>query len=146
MLTGTCIQSTELLNGTFFEKAIVFITEHGDNGAVGFIINRMFPRRFNELQAFSQCPPLPLYEGGPVDTEHLFFIHRRSDVITGGKPVTGNMYTGGDFTQAVKLIENKTITEKDIKLFIGYCGWDYQELEAEIAEGSWAILQEVTPF
>jgi len=146
MTAGTFIQSTALLDGDYFEKTIIFITEHNEEGVVGYIVNRLFPRRFNELQEFSGSIPFLLYEGGPVDEEHLFFIHRRPDIITGGSIVTGNIYVGGDFKQAVKCLDNGIITNKDIKLLVGYCGWDKDELEAEIAEGSWIILDDAVLF
>lgn len=146
MVAGTFIQSTPLLDGDYFEKTIIFITECNETGAVGYIINRLFPRRFNELQEFSGSKPFPLYEGGPVDTENLFFIHRRPALITGGNLVAGNVYAGGDFKQAVQCINNGSITTGDIKLLIGYCGWDRGELEAEIAEGSWIMLDNAWVF
>lgn len=146
MNAGTYLNSTSLLNETFFEKAVILITEHNGKGAMGFVINKPFPRKFNELEEFKHSIPFPLYEGGPVDQEHLFFIHQRRDLITGGTPVANNIYLGGDFQAAVRLINNKTLTEKDIKLFIGYCGWNNEELEAEVAEGSWSVLKDTKVF
>lgn len=146
MNAGTFISSTAILDDTFFEGAIIYITECNKGGAVGYIVNKLFPRNFNELEEFKTSIPFTLYDGGPVDREHLFFIHRRPDLIHGGSHVTGNIYVGGDFKQAVKHINNKTITAEDIKLFIGYCGWDNKELEEEIAEGSWNILADGIVF
>ena len=54
--------------------------------------------------------------------------------------VAGSVYTGGDFKRATQLINNTMVTVKHVKLFIGYCGWDHQELDEEIQEGSWEIL------
>lgn len=136
---GIFLKSMVLLNDTIFEKAILFITEYNAKGAMGFIINKPFARMLNELQEFSHVRNFPLYEGGPVDTEHLFFIHQRPDLIKGGIPVCGNIFVGGNFTQAVNAINNYSITEKDIKICIGYCGWDYAQLEEEVEEGSWEI-------
>ncbi|MBO9634477.1 MAG: YqgE/AlgH family protein [Chitinophagaceae bacterium] len=142
MHAGIFLHSTSLLDDTFFEKAQIFITEHNEKGAMGFVVNHPFPRRFNELEEFRHSMAFPMYEGGPVDREHLFFIHQRPDLIDGGTLVAGNIYVGGNFNTAVRLINNKTLTEKDIKLFIGYCGWDDKELEAEIEEGSWEPMEE----
>ncbi len=146
MKAGIFIGSTALLDDSFFEQAILFIAEYNNKGAMGFVVNKEFPRRFNELQEFSDSIPFPLYEGGPVDQEHLYFVHRRPELIAGGALVADNIYLGGDFKTAVRLINNGAISTMDIRLFIGYCGWDFQELEAEIAEGSWEILEEVTLF
>ncbi|MFT3675216.1 MAG: YqgE/AlgH family protein [Chitinophagaceae bacterium] len=140
MQPGTFIKSTSLLDGSFFEDTLIFITEYNERGAIGFIVNKSFPRALNELQEFRHSPAFPLSDGGPVDREHLFIIHRCPELISGGTHVANNLYVGGEINDAVKHINNKTLTEKDICLFIGYCGWDAGELEAEVAEGSWEYI------
>lgn len=135
--TGIVLRSTAELNGTFFEGALVLITEYNDKGAAGFVINKPFARTLNELEEFRHSPSFPLYDGGPVGREQLFFIHRRPDLIPGGQAIGNGMYFAGDFKEAIKAINNKSLLAADIRLFIGYCGWDAGELEAEITESSW---------
>ncbi|GEP96162.1 YqgE/AlgH family protein [Chitinophaga cymbidii] len=141
MKPGTFLKSTALLDGTFFERSVIFIVEYNDKGAMGFVINNPFPRKLNELEEFKHIIPFPLYLGGPVDQEHLYFVHRRPDLIEGGTPVDAGILLGGDFKAAVKHIDEHTLTGNDIRIFIGYCGWDDGELDAEIAEGSWEVLE-----
>jgi len=128
------------LNDTLFENVLIFITEYNEKGAMGFIVNQPFHRNLNELEEFKNGQPFPIYLGGPVDNQHLYFIHQRPDLIEGGEQVTGNIFLGGDFTSAVRSINNQMLTEKDCKIFLGYCGWDYHELDDEIAEGSWEVV------
>ncbi|MGV3765002.1 MAG: YqgE/AlgH family protein [Chitinophagaceae bacterium] len=142
MKAGTVLESTAQLHGDFFEGATILITEYNEQGAMGFVTNKIFPRKFNELEEFRNSPPFPLYDGGPVDREHLFFLHQRPDLIEGGSAVSENVYLGGDFKAAVQFINTGILGETEIRLFIGYCGWDAGELEAEIAEGSWKIVAE----
>jgi putative transcriptional regulator len=141
MQAGTILKSTALLNDTIFEGTTILITEYNEKGAMGFVINKLFDRKLNELEEFKHIIPFPLHDGGPVDREHLFFIHQRPDLIKEGTLVHKSIYFGGDFKTAVQLINERTITQKDIKIFIGYCGWDANELEAEIAEGSWEVSE-----
>lgn len=138
-IAGKILISAPSLQDPNFNKAVIFITEHNEKGAIGFVINKLFSRAFNELAAFSVSPPIPLFNGGPVQTDQLYFLHRRPGLITGGINVTGVVYTGGNFNQAVQCINEGTVTARDIKLCIGYCGWDPSELEAEMAEGSWLV-------
>lgn len=139
MKAGQFIHASSLLDESIFEDTIIFITEYNAKGAMGFIVNKQFPRGLTELEEFKQGTPFPLYEGGPVDQEHLFFVHQRPDLIPGGAPVTDKVYFGGDFKIAVNHINQRRITGQDIKIFIGYCGWDDEELQAEVAEGSWTV-------
>jgi putative transcriptional regulator len=76
-----------------------------------------------------------------VDQEHLYFLHQRPDLIKGGSSVANGIYLGGNMQQAVAGINDKTITGGHIKIFVGYCGWDKGELEAEIEEGSWVVME-----
>ena len=141
MNAGMYINSTTLLDDTYFENAVIFISEYNDQGAMGFVVNRPFPRSLNELEEFKHIRPFPIYEGGPVDQEHLFFVHQRPDIIPGGTSINDHIFLGGDFQTAVKHINTGALTQQDIKVFIGYCGWDDQELEAEVAEGSWEVVE-----
>lgn len=136
---GKILISSPSLADPNFEKVVIFIAEHNKKGALGFVINNLFSRSFNELTAYKDASPLPLYDGGPIEKESLFFLHRRPDLIAGGTHVIDSIYLGGDFKQAVQHIKDNTLTKSELKLFIGYCGWDDGELEEEVAEGSWFI-------
>ena len=92
-----------------------------------------------ELEEFKHCLPFPIYEGGPVDQEHLYFVHQRPNIIEDGTFITDGMYMGGNFAKTVDAINNRKITTADLKLFVGYCGWNKGELEIEVEEGSWTV-------
>lgn len=141
---GNFLKATESLNETNFEAAVLFITEHNENGAIGFVINRPYHRNLNELIEFKNSVAFPLYEGGPVENEKVFFIHQRPDLIGGGTRINNGIFLGGNFKQAVSQINQQKLTENDVKIFIGYCGWDNDELEEEVREGSWSIVEDGT--
>jgi putative transcriptional regulator len=136
---GSFLQSTASLKQTAFEDAVILIAELNEKGALGFIINKAFQRTLNELEEFKQSASFPIYNGGPVDQEHLYFVHQRPDIIADGVLIADDMYLGGNFQEAVEAITTGKLTTVDLKIFIGYCGWDAGELEAEIEEGSWVL-------
>ncbi len=78
-------------------------------------------------------------DGGPVDREHLFVLHKRPDLIEGGKQIHNGLYLGGNMEQVIEAINTESVNQQEIQLFIGYCGWDLGELEVEVEEGSWII-------
>ena len=129
-----------------FQQAVVLITEYNEKGAMGFVVNNLYPRPLNELVEFRQSPSFPLYDGGPVDHDHLYFIHRKPDLIAGGDPIQNGLYTGGNFQQAVTLINAGILTNRDLKIFVGYCDWDFGELEAEIGDGYWEQMNHTDVF
>ena len=121
---GILLVSAPSLDDPNFDEATIFITEHNEKGAMGFVVNKTFDRKLNELVAFKDSPPFPLYDGGPMDKEHLFFVHRRPDLITGGTPVTDSIYLGGNFQQAIAHINDQSILQKDMNILEGICAWD----------------------
>ena len=136
---GDYIKSTIDLMGSFFEDTTILIVEHNEEGSTGFVINRPFEKSLNDLIEFNHCKPFPLMDGGPVDRDHIYVLHKRPDLIDGGKQVSNGFYLGGNMDQVIEAINTNAANNKEIQLYIGYCGWDPGELEAEIEEGSWIV-------
>ena len=136
---GTYIKSTAELDGSFFENTTILIAKHNEEGSIGFVINKPLEKFLHELIEFNYSKPFPLLDGGPVDREYLFVVHKRPDLIDGGEQITNELYLGGNMEQVIKAINTNNINSKEIQLFIGYCGWDLGELEAELKEGSWTF-------
>ena len=136
---GIYIKSTAALIGSFFEHTTILLVEHNEAGSTGFVTNKTFGKSLNDLIEFNHAKPFPLMDGGPVDREHLFVLHKRPDLIEGGKQVTDGLYLGGNMEQVIEAINTSSASDQQIQLFIGYCGWDVGELEAELEEGSWTV-------
>ena len=136
---GIYIKSTAALIGSFFEHATILIVEHNEAGTIGFVTNKLFGKSLHELIEFNHSKPFPLMDGGPVDRNHLFVLHKRPDLIEGGKQIPNGLYFGGNMEQVIEAINTKAANKEEIQVFIGYCGWDAGELEAEVEEGSWTF-------
>ena len=139
MKAGIYIKSSSELIGDFFENTIILIVKHNEEGTVGFVTNKAFGKSLHELIEFNHSKPFPLMDGGPVDRDHLFVLHKRPDLIEGGEAVCNGLYMGGNMEQVIQAINTQAANKEDIQLFIGYCGWDEGELEAELEEGSWIL-------
>lgn len=136
---GLIIKSTDALNGSIFEETTILIVKHDNEGTTGFVTNKPLHKSLHELIEFNHSKPYPLRDGGPVDTDHLFVLHKRPDIITRGEKIHSDFYLGGKMEDVIEAINTNGVNEQEIQLFIGYCGWDEGELEAEIKEGSWVI-------
>lgn len=136
---GIHIESTSLLNDTYFEDCRILITEHNTKGTIGFVLNRPYGRSLKDLEEFKHID-WPLSEGGPVDQEHIFIVHSRPDLIASSQRITDTLFLGGDMKDVVIAIQKQLIKPDQLQLFIGYCGWDHGELEEEVDEGSWVLV------
>jgi len=136
---GLIIKSTDALIGSIFEHATILIVKHNNEGTTGFVINKPLHKSLHELIEFKHSKPYPLMDGGPVDKDHLFVMHKRPDLITDGEKIHSGYYLGGNMEEVIEAINHNSVQEQEIQLFIGYCGWDEGELAAEIEEGSWVI-------
>jgi putative transcriptional regulator len=137
---GIYIKSTTALNGSYFEHTTILIVEHNEEGSLGFVTNKSFGKSLHELIEFSQTNPFALMDGGPVDREHLFVLHKRPDLIEGGQQIHNGLYLGGNMDQVIEAINTAASNQQEIQIYIGYCGWDPGELEAELEEGSWIFI------
>jgi putative transcriptional regulator len=136
---GIYIKSTDALNGSIFENTTILLVKNNPTGTIGFVTNKPLYKSLHQLLEFNSSKPFPLLDGGPVDIERLFVLHKRPDLISGGEQITNDLYLGGNMQQVIEAINHKGASSQDIQLFIGYCGWDAGELEAEMEEGSWVI-------
>ena len=136
---GLYINSTDALIGSFFEHTTILLVQHNEAGSLGFVTNKPFEKSLHELIEFNHVKPFPLMDGGPVDRDHLFVLHKRPDLIEGGEQIPNGLYLGGNMEQVIEAINTRVTNKQEIQLFIGYCGWDVGELEAEVEEGSWTL-------
>jgi putative transcriptional regulator len=136
---GIYIKSTAALIGSFFENTTILIVQHNEEGSLGLVTNKPFGKSLHELIEFNHSKPFPIMDGGPVDRDHIFVLHKRPDLIDGGENVHNGLYLGGQMEQVIEVINTSGANQQEIQLYIGYCGWDKGELEEEVEEGSWII-------
>jgi putative transcriptional regulator len=69
----------------------------------------------------------------------LYFIHNIPHLISDSIEISDGIYWGGDFETTKFLINNGQIGKDNIRFFLGYTGWETQQLESELKGKSWAI-------
>ncbi len=138
---GKILIADPFLKGPYFGRSIVLLTEHGSQGAVGFVLNKssnVYPDEvIDDLLSFKG----ELFIGGPVSSDTLHFIHTLGRKIPGSVKITDNIYWGGDFDTLKELINNNEASYKQVKFFAGYSGWSPNQLEDEIDENSWIVTK-----
>lgn len=136
---GKLLISQPLINDDFFHNSVIFITEYNASGVVGFIINKPVPINLSDLIVDFPDFNTSIFYGGPVASDNLYFLHRVPHKINGSIHIANDLYWGGDFNQVKELIKLGTLNPEDIRFFLGYSGWDIEQLDNEIKEDSWFV-------
>jgi putative transcriptional regulator len=141
---GGLLISEPFLPDPNFERTVVLLCEHNEEGSVGFVLNKPSILKFDEaVEEVSDFSPT-LYVGGPVQQDTLHFIHRSSNGFEGSLQVTDEIFWGGNYEQLVTMINTKTIVPEDFKFFLGYSGWAPGQLEEELKQKSWIVINNAT--
>jgi putative transcriptional regulator len=138
---GRILLSEPLMGDYFFGRSVVLLAEHNDEGSFGAILNKPVSARFNEVVKDFPEFDAPVYLGGPVDTENLFYIHTKGERLEESTEIMDGLYWGGDIETLKEMMLLKTISPEDIRFFIGYSGWAPDQLEQELQKNSWIIAK-----
>lgn len=136
---GKILISEPFLRDATFGRSVVLLIDHTSDGTMGLIMNKQIPLFLNEVfKEFKYLDDIPLYKGGPLSTDTLFFLHTLPD-IKGALPVRKGLYVNGDFDAVKKYILQGNPIEGHIRFFLGYSGWELEQLNDEIKENTWII-------
>jgi putative transcriptional regulator len=136
---GSVLISEPFLQDSYFQRSVIFLTEHSETGSMGFVLNKNLDISLNELvKGISVNEEIPVFLGGPVNVDTLFFIHTLK-FIRESYRVTDTIYLNGDFDMLKDYINNGGEVEGKIKFFFGYSGWEKKQLMDELKENSWLV-------
>ena len=136
---GRFLISEPFLPDPNFKRSVVLLTEHGEEGSVGFVLNQPVNLHLNEIIEDFPEFEVPIYMGGPVQQDTLHLIHRIEALRPTAIEVRPGVFWGGDFNLLRDLIETASISKSDIRFFIGYSGWGPGQLAEELERNSWIV-------
>lgn len=127
-----------------FDRSVVLVAAHGDEGAFGWIINGRDVMTLAELLQRTEITdrrldvPGVVRLGGPVSPEQVWLVYRTEDRLDG---VEGQFEVGCGITATASRRVLEALADgfcpRDIVGFVGYAGWAPSQLENEIRGGAW---------
>jgi putative transcriptional regulator len=138
---GKILISEPFLSDTFFNRSIVYLTDHTPQGSVGFILNKKLDLQLSAAVVGFEGWDENLSMGGPVAPDTLHYLHNLGDLIPNSVLVEGNIFWGGDIDSIREMIKTGKIKQSQIRFFLGYSGWSAGQLERELKENSWVITK-----
>jgi putative transcriptional regulator len=139
---GRILVSEPYLLDPNFERSIILLCEHNQEGSFGFILNKPSNSNVGDLLEGIKNFDLPVFIGGPVEQNTLHFIHRYQ-ALEGATEICDGVFWGGDFERLLFLLETKQVLPEDLKLFLGYSGWEIGQLDEELNADSWMVSDRV---
>ncbi|MFK0117105.1 YqgE/AlgH family protein [Streptomyces sp. NPDC090994] len=143
-LTGRLLVATPALTDPNFERAVVLLLDHDEEGSLGVVLNRPTPVGVGDILdgwAALAGDPGVVFQGGPVSLDSALGVA----VVPGdgdGDPLGWRRVHG-----AIGLVDLEAPPELlapavgSLRIFAGYAGWGPGQLEDELAEGAWYVVE-----
>lgn len=132
-----------------FARSLTYLCEHNAEGALGIIVNRpldislgtLFERVSVPLtpgESQSRYNDLPVFFGGPVQTDRGFVLHRPIGSWQSTLHVTGEL----GLTSSRDILQSMSDDGEpaDVLVSLGYAGWAAGQLEWELSQNAWLTV------
>jgi putative transcriptional regulator len=136
---GDLLISEPFLGDPNFERSVVLLCEHNEEGSFGFVWNKGLNNTLGDLVPDLPYHQWPTFLGGPVCQDALFFCFRNMQPLEGSVEVLDNVFWGGDFQELLARIQIGEVREEDIRFFVGYSGWSEGQLDEELRANAWVL-------
>lgn len=136
---GKVLISEPFLYDEMFGRSVILLVDHSTDGTMGLVLNKPLPLCLNDvLKEFKDISNIPIYKGGPLSTDTLFYLHTLKDVED-SLQIGKGVYLNGDFDAIRRYILQGNDIDGKIRFFLGYSGWEHDQLFQEIEENTWLI-------
>ncbi|MDD5151680.1 MAG: YqgE/AlgH family protein [Flavobacterium sp.] len=134
------IAEPSIIGDLSFNRSVILLADHNEGGSVGFIINKPLKYTLHDLIPEIKAT-FKIYNGGPVEQDNLYFIHNIPEIIPNSIEISNGVYWGGEYETTKELINKGKISKDNIRFFLGYTGWEVDQLENEMKGNSWIITK-----
>lgn len=137
---GRILLAEPFADDDYFKRSVVYLCDHNKEGSFGFVLNNFLDVNLYEFTKNFPKIDTRVSIGGPVETQSIYFLHTLGDKILGSAHIADGIYIGGDYDQLMQLITDGTVTNKDVRFFLGYAGWTAKQLNQEIKKHAWIVV------
>jgi len=142
-LAGKLLLASLRITEPTFYRTVVLMCAHDESGALGLVLNRPLrdepvARHLPQFEALAGEPPV-VFNGGPVETTAGLALARWKPVLDIPTPKLVVGRTG--LLDLSKPVEEVTPHLEEVRIFAGYAGWTGGQLEEELKEESWFVVE-----
>lgn len=142
-VTGRLLIASPDLRDGIFDRTVVLVLHHDDDGAQGVVLNQPFEAALDDVlvRGWSDfaTAPAQLFQGGPVSTDTALGLVLLPESVPAG-PALRRIFASTAVVdldaEPVQALEHA----RGLRVFVGYSGWSAGQLEGEIAVGGWFVV------
>lgn len=144
-LVGKCLVAMPNLDDERFRNALIYICAHGENGAMGFVVNRKL-KDFSLSDLSVKLPLGPnlnldsisLYQGGPIEKIRGFVLHS-NEYFKPGTLIVDSKIALSSSSDILTDIAYGMGPKKNL-IALGYSAWEPSQLEYELRHNHWIVI------
>jgi len=143
-LQGQLLVASPDLDDPNFRRSVILILEHTSDGALGVMLNRRLGVSLDEAATgwgIHGSEPRVVFDGGPVQRDATIALgrlhHPCVDADAFASPILGDLVSI-DLDAQPDLVDGLLV---DLRVFFGYAGWSAGQLDAEIKDGGWIVIE-----
>ncbi len=140
--TGRLLVATPALRASIFERSVILLLDHDSDGSLGVVLNHPLEVTVEQVLpawAGSVTAPDVLFGGGPVSTDAALAVGVLADEVPeplGWRPMYDRVGLV-DLDAPHEVVDGAVL---GLRVFAGYAGWSPGQLEGEVEEGSWLVV------
>lgn len=136
---GNVLISEPFLRDRYFERSVILLVEHSAEGSMGLVLNKPLPIYLGDiLSGLEGCGDIPVFRGGPLSTDTLFYLHTLA-YVQGSLTVGQDLFMNGDFDVIRDYIVQGNPVKGKMRFFLGYSGWEEGQLRDEVKDDTWMV-------
>lgn len=139
---GRALIAEPFMGDYYFGRSVVLLVAHDDvEGTFGMVMNKPSGTMLNDIVKDFPAFEAPVYIGGPVQTDSLYYMHKLGNEIPESEEILPGLYWGGDLAALQEMMTLRLITKDQIRFFLGYAGWEVKQLSSELKRNAWVVSE-----
>lgn len=138
---GNILIAQPFLQDGYFKRSVIYLCEQNGDGVIGFVLNRPQGMLLRDVIPHIKNGNFPVFEGGPVSVNQLYYIHTIGEKLNDSVHITGGVYWGGNFFELAHMIEHGQVSPQEVRFFVGCSSWGLEQLTDELADNAWFMKQ-----
>ncbi|MDY0217343.1 MAG: YqgE/AlgH family protein [Bacteroidales bacterium] len=138
-MAGRLLIAEPFMFDMYFRRTVVLLIDHSEEGSFGVVLNKPTFIKIKDVVDSFPDVDYPLYSGGPVDINNVYFLHRLSKIISDGSPVKDDVSWGGNKKEIIQILESNFFDDSQLRVFMGYSSWEPGQLDTELKQKAWVV-------